>query len=109
MHSNCPDIFKDPNHKPELLIALSPFKALCGFRPFTEINNFMTTIGPLRELLTQETEGIFTEFFSKSCLRKLYSDLLKSKDVDVAATINRIQEECKKGMSNNLSHFLSIN
>jgi mannose-6-phosphate isomerase len=28
--------FKDPYHKPELLLALSTFEALCGFRPVTE-------------------------------------------------------------------------
>ncbi len=29
--------FKDPNHKPELICALTPFIAMCGFRPFDEI------------------------------------------------------------------------
>src|SRR3954465_10953219 len=28
--------FKDPYHKPELLLALTPFEALCGFRPVEE-------------------------------------------------------------------------
>jgi mannose-6-phosphate isomerase len=28
--------FKDPCHKPELLLALTPFEALCGFRPVEE-------------------------------------------------------------------------
>jgi mannose-6-phosphate isomerase len=28
--------FKDPFHKPELLLALTPFEALCGFRPVDE-------------------------------------------------------------------------
>lgn len=32
-----PDLYKDPNHKPELAIALTPFLALCGFRPYDEI------------------------------------------------------------------------
>lgn len=27
--------YKDPNHKPELIVALTPFQALAGFRPFT--------------------------------------------------------------------------
>ncbi|MDR3167811.1 MAG: mannose-6-phosphate isomerase, class I [Treponema sp.] len=30
--------YKDPNHKPEILCALSPFKAMCGFRPLREIS-----------------------------------------------------------------------
>jgi mannose-6-phosphate isomerase len=29
--------YKDPNHKPEILCALSPFTAMCGFRPLEEI------------------------------------------------------------------------
>ena len=29
--------YRDTSHKPELLIALTPFKALCGFRPTSEI------------------------------------------------------------------------
>lgn len=28
--------FKDPHHKPELVVALTPFDALCGFRPAAE-------------------------------------------------------------------------
>lgn len=29
--------YRDRNHKPELMFALSPFEALCGFRPVTDI------------------------------------------------------------------------
>jgi mannose-6-phosphate isomerase len=28
--------YRDPNHKPELLCALTPFEALCGFRPVAD-------------------------------------------------------------------------
>src|SRR3954453_23587295 len=31
-----PRTFKDPFHKPELLLALTPVEALCGFRPVEE-------------------------------------------------------------------------
>ena len=35
-------MYKDPNHKPEMVIAwLGPFEALCGFRPVEEIKNFL--------------------------------------------------------------------
>jgi mannose-6-phosphate isomerase len=30
--------YKDDNHKPEILCALTPFTALCGFRPVSEID-----------------------------------------------------------------------
>jgi mannose-6-phosphate isomerase len=29
-------MYKDPRHKPELICALTPFRALCGFRPMSE-------------------------------------------------------------------------
>src|SRR4029450_11281529 len=31
-----PRTFQDPSHSPELLLALTPFEALCGFRPVEE-------------------------------------------------------------------------
>ena len=33
LHARAPEIYKDPNHKPEMAIALSPFEACCGFAP----------------------------------------------------------------------------
>ena len=31
LHHKYPDIYKDANHKPEMLIALTEFEALCSF------------------------------------------------------------------------------
>lgn len=42
-------IFKDKNHKPEILIAVSPFRVLSGFRPIDEINS------ELRELASKDS------------------------------------------------------
>ncbi|KAF5337625.1 hypothetical protein D9611_015084 [Ephemerocybe angulata] len=33
LHAISPKIYKDPNHKPEMALALTDFEALCGFRP----------------------------------------------------------------------------
>jgi mannose-6-phosphate isomerase len=41
LHRQHPDIYKDANHKPELAVALTPFEALCGFRPVEEIKHFL--------------------------------------------------------------------
>ncbi|KAG5494704.1 hypothetical protein JIQ42_02319 [Leishmania sp. Namibia] len=37
LHAAQPDKYKDPNHKPELICALTPFEALCCFRPLDAI------------------------------------------------------------------------
>jgi mannose-6-phosphate isomerase len=37
--------YRDRNHKPELLYALAPFEALCGFRPLPDILSTMERLG----------------------------------------------------------------
>jgi len=37
--------YKDDSHKPELLLALSPVEALCGFRPPGEVLSLLSTFG----------------------------------------------------------------
>lgn len=44
LHGSRPDKYPDPNHKPEMAIALTPFEGLCGFRPVNEIASFLQTI-----------------------------------------------------------------
>ncbi|MCW2495609.1 mannose-6-phosphate isomerase, class I [Jatrophihabitans sp.] len=48
--------YRDANHKPELLCALSPFEALCGFRPVAETLRLLDALDlpgliPVAELL----------------------------------------------------------
>jgi len=37
--------YRDPNHKPELLLALTPFFALCGFRPIESTLALLNRLG----------------------------------------------------------------
>jgi phosphomannomutase len=43
--------YRDPNHKPELVVALTDFHALCGFRPLPEIATTLAELPELSELL----------------------------------------------------------
>ncbi|KAI8927179.1 mannose-6-phosphate isomerase [Entophlyctis helioformis] len=36
-----PHLYKDPNHKPEMALALTPFEAFIGFRPLAEISGHL--------------------------------------------------------------------
>jgi mannose-6-phosphate isomerase len=56
LHKQRPDIYKDPNHKPELAIALTPFEALCGFRPLPEISFFLMNIPELKKVTGDAAE-----------------------------------------------------
>lgn len=53
LHKMAPDKYPDPNHKPEMVIAYSDFKGLCGFRSFQriqekvmEVPEFQMVLGP---------------------------------------------------------------
>ena len=56
LHAERPDIYKDPNHKPEMAIALSQkVRAMCGFRPLTEIAQHLEEYPEFRSLIGEET------------------------------------------------------
>jgi len=69
LHARLPEIYKgvspyserfvslilrlrlDSNHKPEMALAITPFRALCGFRPLPEIANFLQLVPELASLI----------------------------------------------------------
>lgn len=54
LHNQRPDVYKDPNHKPEMAIALTEFEGLCGFRPLQEIKEFVEKYPQLRNVIGHE-------------------------------------------------------
>ncbi|KAI0302924.1 mannose-6-phosphate isomerase [Russula brevipes] len=53
MHAQQPDIYKDPNHKPEMALAITPFTALCGFLPLAHIATYLNKVPELAALIPQ--------------------------------------------------------
>lgn len=54
LHKERPHIYKDPNHKPEIALALTEFEGLCGFRPLKEIQSNLSEIPELLVAVTGE-------------------------------------------------------
>ncbi len=65
--------YKDDNHKPECILALSKFYALYGFRTISEIVTMMTTACPVG--LSDELDHLKTNPDSHG-LKKFYTDLM---------------------------------
>lgn len=69
--------YKDDSHKPEILIALSAFKALCGFRPRAEILEIF--------LAFSESEARFGELAAplatEASLEEIFSELLEDSEL----------------------------
>ncbi|KAK4963853.1 hypothetical protein LTR66_012617 [Elasticomyces elasticus] len=50
LHKETPQDFTDPNHKPEIALALGTFEAFCGFKPLRSIATLME-LEPLKQFL----------------------------------------------------------
>ncbi|XP_059177855.1 mannose-6-phosphate isomerase-like isoform X2 [Physella acuta] len=60
LHKTHPDLYKDPNHKPEMAIALTPFTGLCGFRPIKDVAHFLQSVDEFREAVGEKACKLIT-------------------------------------------------
>jgi mannose-6-phosphate isomerase len=56
----------DNNHKPEMALAITPFTALCGFRPLSEIATFLGSTPELSALVPRSIAAKFVALASTS-------------------------------------------
>ncbi|KAI1086900.1 mannose-6-phosphate isomerase [Rostrohypoxylon terebratum] len=83
LHEDDPESFTDPNHKPEIAVALSKFEVFAGFKPLEEITPLFK-LQPLQEFNPEQSES-----WTDETLREVTRNLLKA-DLD---TVNRVQTE----------------
>ena len=107
LHSKHPDLYPDPNHKPELAIALTSFKALCGFRPFEQIRSNIEENPELLEVVGADLlEAIKTanseetcKASLKACFTKLFTtdgEFIKSRLVTLLARLENAEHPLKE-------------
>ena len=88
LHAQRPDVYKDPNHKPEMAIALTAFRGFCGFRPLREILDFVQAVDEFAQLVqldqaeldkaTRLTDEEKDEVEIKAILKKIFGNLMNS-------------------------------
>jgi mannose-6-phosphate isomerase len=69
--------YKDVSHKPEALIALTNFRALCGFRPRAELLNVFTEFGKSEP----EFASLAKELLADSSLAKIFESLIENSEL----------------------------
>jgi mannose-6-phosphate isomerase len=62
LHEQFPARYPDSNHKPEILLALTPFETLAGFRKPTEIHDSIAKRGLFQEWLELRKDGDIRSF-----------------------------------------------
>lgn len=76
--------YKDPNHKPEMICAITPFDGLCGFRPPLEAADLLEGLGvnslkPYVDLLRAHPE--------EAALREVLTAVLTADRTEMARTV----------------------
>ena len=86
LHEENPEAFTDPNHKPEIALALSQFEAFCGFKPLPEVEALLQ-LEPLRRFLPKggrAPDAIFTN----EELREVVKNMLETDDDAIKQTFS---------------------
>ena len=101
LHGSHPELYRDPNHKPELAIAISHFEGFCGFRPFEEIRGFVSGVPELRGLVGEgRSEGLRGEEGEegrKGALRGVFTALMESEEDVVKDALDRLVGRLREG------------
>lgn len=81
--------YKDPNHKPELVYALTAYQAMNGFRSFDEIQGLLAFFSksPLQKLAED-----FSANASNEGLENLFRGVLSLKEAALDASIEELKE-----------------
>jgi mannose-6-phosphate isomerase len=90
--------FKDPNHKPELVYALTTYQALNGFRPFEEI---LALFEPLANSAIGELVSSFRKNCSPQGLQQLFATLLSLRGEQKRFAIASLIEHAKRNADDN--------
>ncbi len=82
--------FKDQNPKPEILCAISPFSALCGFRPISEIIALVKKVPFLAQI------PVFRNLQKKRSLKEFISGVLTLSENHKCDAIREVQKAAAK-------------
>ena len=79
--------YRDQNHKPEILVAVSAFSALCGFRPLSELQEIFLAFSE-----SEERFGLLAaELASGARVQEIFTELLEDTEL-VARFSNSVGE-----------------
>jgi mannose-6-phosphate isomerase len=71
--------YKDAQHKPELLVALTPFEALCGFKPLAELEALFSAIAQSADAQTAALGSSYHGLLPNG-IRGIVEDALSRRD-----------------------------
>jgi mannose-6-phosphate isomerase len=100
--SSAESSYTDDNHKPELIVALTPMEALYGFRPIADLQALRTTLGSAR------FDRVLGDVASAEDLRAAVGGLLRLSAADARELVDELRERAHRLQDQpRLSHWLT--
>jgi len=101
LHAEKPDMYKDPNHKPEMALAVTEFEAMCGFRPLAQIADFLNTVPEFRALVGESLAAGFEQAVKeskepKSALVSLFTRVMTIDEATLTTQLNTLVSRMKQ-------------
>ncbi len=99
LHKEFPQHYKDPNHKPELVLAVSDMEVLCGFRPLAQIALFVRSIPEFARLVPSSAprllaytpiSGVDNSPEAKQILRAVFAEAMRADAKLVGSLIDEL-------------------
>lgn len=98
LHKFQPHLYKDDNHKPEMALAITEFKALCGFISLEELKDVLHDVPEIVELVgTAEANRMINlhkqdgQDKIKSALRSTFTQLMSAGKETTAKAISKLK------------------
>ena len=87
LHARNPKEYKDANHKPEMATAITPFEALCGFRPHDQVAWYVSNVQQLKQVVGEAVVSQYVqavqsggEEAKKKGLKEVFRALMTAKE-----------------------------
>lgn len=82
LHASDPSNFTDPNHKPEIAVALGDFEVFAGWKPLPDIGFLFGTLPPLKKFLPNQD----SQHIDDRSVREIYRRMLEANEESVRDT-----------------------
>ncbi|KAG2074542.1 mannose-6-phosphate isomerase [Suillus decipiens] len=108
LHAEQPTVYTDPNHKPEMAVALTDFKALCGFMPIVNIAEYVRAVPEFQSLIDPSIVTEFLNFINlsesdqKAVLKKLFAALMTADVSNITTQLQTLVARYQRGGQNPL-------
>lgn len=118
LHTDYPKIYKDPNHKPEMAVALTDdFEAMSGFRPIKEIAKHLREYPELKEVVgTEASDHIFEanrahlRHHPRAILKRIFVAYMQAADsiiqTQIQNIISRLIQKKESGKGSELDELI---